>query len=345
MCGIYGFTRNGLKQPEAKARLQRMGQLLQHRGPDSEGAHIDGDIALGHRRLKIIDLKSGDQPMHDWLKRYAIIFNGEIYNFRELRQQFEKQGFCFQTRSDTEAILAAYHFMGKRCVESLQGMFAFALWDKAEKKLLLARDRLGKKPLYYFHQDERLIFASEMKAILAMPDIPREIDFEALNHYLTFGYIPAPLTIFKHIRKLQAAQILTFSNGAVTLEDYWTLPEPENGALKSEEEYLEELEALLASAVDLRMISEVPLGAFLSGGTDSSAIVAMMAKLNQQPVRTFTIDFSEEGFSEVEDARRVATHCGVEHNILKVTTDAVSILPKLVWHFDEPIGDASAIPT
>lgn len=345
MCGIYGFTRNGLKQPQAEALLQRMGRLLQHRGPDGEGAHFDGDIALGHRRLKIIDLESGDQPMHDWLKRYVVIFNGEIYNFRELRRQFEPQGFRFLTRSDTEVILAAYHFMGKRCVESLQGMFAFALWDRVAKKLLLARDRLGKKPLYYFHQGARFVFASEMKAILAMPDIPREIDFEALNHYLTFGYIPAPLTIFKHIRKLQAAQLLTFNDGTVTIADYWTLPEPENGALKSEEEYLEELEALLTSAVDLRLISDVPLGAFLSGGTDSSAIVAMMAKLNQQPVRTFTIDFSEEGFSEVEDARRVASHCRVEHNVLKVAAEAINILPQLVWHFDEPFGDASAIPT
>ncbi|MCL4705764.1 asparagine synthase (glutamine-hydrolyzing) [bacterium] len=345
MCGIYGFTQNGLKQPEAETLLQRMGQMLRHRGPDGEGAHLDDDIALGHRRLKIIDLESGDQPMHDWLGRYVISFNGEIYNFKELRQQFEQRGFRFRTRSDTEAILAAYHFMGKRCVESLQGMFAFALWDKAEKKLLLARDRLGKKPLYYFHQGERLVFASEMKAILSAPNVPREIDFEALNHYLTFGYIPAPLTIFKHIRKLQAAQSLTFFDGTVSFEDYWALPEPENGVLKSEEELVEELEALLASAVDLRLISEVPLGAFLSGGTDSSAIVAMMAKLNQQPVRTFTIDFSEEGFSEVDDARRVASHCGVEYNVLKVSTDAINTLPKLVWHFDEPFGDASAIPT
>ena len=196
MCGIFGFTRIGIRNDDVNAMLDRMSELLVHRGPDGEGSYVDENIALGHRRLSIIDLESGAQPMQDWKKRYTITFNGEIYNFLQLREKFIKEGFRFQTRSDTEVILAAYEKYGERCVEYFQGMFAFALWDKLEKKLFLARDRIGKKPLYYFHDRDRFVFASEIKANLVMENIPRELDMEALNIYLTYGYIPAPMTIY-----------------------------------------------------------------------------------------------------------------------------------------------------
>lgn len=344
MCGIYGFTTVGLKAPQTKALLAHMSQLLQHRGPDGEGEYIDADMALGHRRLSIIDLAGGNQPMQDWRERYLITFNGEIYNFSALQAQFEAMGFQFRTRSDTEAILAAYHFHGERCMEYLQGMFAFALWDREKKQLLLARDRLGKKPLYYFHHGGRFVFASEMKAILAMPGVPREIDLQALNFYLTHGYIPSPWSIFKHIRKVGEAQYLVYQNGRMHEKFYWELPQPEPDRERTQDDYAQELETLLADAVRCRLMSDVPLGAFLSGGVDSSAIVAMMANADPQSIKTFTIDFAEKTFSELDDARRVAEHCRTQHQVLQVKTDAIDLLPKLVWHFDEPFADSSAIP-
>lgn len=322
-----------------------MSALLHHRGPDDRGDYVDESIALGHNRLSIIDLSTGKQPMQDAQERFVITFNGEIYNFPELRSQFTSKGFQFLTRSDTEVILAAYHFYGEHFLQPLQGMFAFALWDRQNKKLFLARDRLGKKPLYYYHHGESFIFASEIKALLSMPEVPREIDMAALNFYLTYSYIPAPWSIFKHIRKVREASGLIYQNGQITEQSYWELPPLEQDQQRTEQDYAEELEALLAEAVRCRMISDVPLGAFLSGGVDSSAIVAMMAKCNGQPVKTFTIAFAEKTFSELEDARRVANHCQTQHHFLDVTTDAVNLLPKLVWHFDEPFADSSAIPT
>lgn len=345
MCGIYGFTQSRYESKASGELLRQMGKLLEHRGPDGDGSFIDDEVALGHRRLKIIDLEGGSQPMQDWQQRYVVTFNGEIYNFQELRAQFEKRGFRFQTRSDTETILAAYHFYGEACVECFQGMFAFGLWDKQSKKLLLARDRLGKKPLYYFRLGKRFVFSSEMKAILALPDVPREIDFEALNQYLTFGYIPAPLTIFKHIRKLKPAQTLILENGELKTKTYWNLPQPESATQHSEQEYVEQLDGLLQEAVRSRLISDVPLGAFLSGGLDSSTIVSTMTRVSNQPVRAFTIDFTVDGFSEVDEAKKFVKHLGVVHTVRQIFPDAVRLLPKLVWHFDEPFGDSSAVPT
>jgi asparagine synthase (glutamine-hydrolysing) len=345
MCGIYGFTKINEDGCQAKALLDHMSALLQHRGPDGDGDYIDADIALGHRRLSIIDLSGGAQPMQDWQERYVISFNGEIYNFPDLKPQFEAMGFQFRTRSDTEAILGAYHYCGERCMECLQGMFAFALWDREKKKLLLARDRLGKKPLYYYHQGKRFAFASEMKAILALPEVPRQIDMQALNFYLTYGYIPAPWSIFKHIRKVGEANYLVYQNGGINEKPYWELPQPEPDRERSENDCAEELEAVLAEAVRCRLLSDVPLGAFLSGGLDSSTIVAMMARVNPHSVKTFTVDFAEKTFSEIDDARRVAEHCRTQHQVLQVSTDAIKLLPKLVWHFDEPFADSSAIPT
>ena len=346
MCGICGFTLSERSPEQAKPLLEKMCGLLNYRGPDDEGMFIDEHIALGHRRLSIIDLSpAGHQPMATDDSRLWITFNGEIYNFLELRKELASRGCRFRTRTDTEVILQAYEVFGEDCVKHLNGMFAFALWDATRKKLLLARDRLGKKPLYYHQQGEKFIFASEMKAILAMPEVPREIDMASMNFYLTGGYIPAPWSIFKHIRKVREASYLVYQNGRICEKPYWELPQPEPDRARTEEEYAQELEALLFDAVRCRLLSDVPLGAFLSGGIDSSAVVAMMAKVNSQPTKTFTIDFSEKTFSEIDDARRVADHCRTQHQVLQVATEAINLLPKLVWHFDEPFADSSAIPT
>ncbi|MBN1559671.1 asparagine synthase (glutamine-hydrolyzing) [candidate division KSB1 bacterium] len=341
MCGIYGFTTAG--KNESRALLDRMGEVLFHRGPDGCGAYIDDHMALGHRRLSIIDLNSGAQPMEDWLGRYVVSFNGEIYNFQELRAQLKSAGFRFRTRSDTEVILAAYAIYGEECVRHFQGMFAFALWDKKERTLMLGRDRVGKKPLYYYHKGDQFVFASEIKAILAMGAIARDWDAEALNEYLTFGYIHAPMTIFKNIRQVGEAHILVYKDNQCQERQYWTLPEPGSDG-QTEEESVANLEILLQKAVDSRLISDVPLGAFLSGGIDSSAVVAMMARSSAH-VNTFTIDFAEKTFSELEDARSVSRHCATNHKILQVSTDSVAVLPQIAWHFDEPFADSSAIPT
>jgi asparagine synthase (glutamine-hydrolysing) len=331
---------------QAKPILEKMCRLLNYRGPDDEGLFIHDHVALGHRRLSIIDLSpAGHQPMATDDGRLRITFNGEIYNFPELRKELESRGCRFRTRTDTEVILKAYEVFGEDGVKYLNGMFAFALWDATRKKLLLARDRLGKKPLYYYHEGEKFVFASEMKAILAMPEVPRELDMAAMNFYLTNGYIPAPWSIFKHIRKLGEASCLVYQNGRIAEKPYWELPQPEPDRARTEEEYAQELEALLFDAVRCRLLSDVPLGAFLSGGIDSSAVVAMMAQANSQPTKTFTIDFAEKTFSEIDDARRVADHCRTQHQVLQVATDAINLLPKLVWHFDEPFADSSAIPT
>lgn len=346
MCGIYGFTKVDKGRREAKEYLGRMRDLLRHRGPDSDGQYVDEAVALGHNRLSIIDLSTGAQPMKDWKNRYVITYNGEVYNFPELRNQFEKQGFRFRTRSDTEVILAAYHFYQEACVKYLQGMFAFAIWDRQAERLFLGRDRLGQKPLYYFHDDKHFVFASEIKAILALPGVPREIDNQAIDFYLTHGYIPAPWSAFRHIRKVREAHYLVFEANRMVEKQYWWLPEPETSPTKSEHRYGEELEDILEDAVRSRLISEVPLGAFLSGGVDSSAIVAMMAKCNGRTSKTFTIDFAEKTFSELKDAQRVAAHCKTDHRVLQVSmAGLVDLVPKLVWQFDEPFADSSAIPT
>jgi asparagine synthase (glutamine-hydrolysing) len=346
MCGICGFTRNGFSRERSHQIVENMCGLMSYRGPDDQGVFVDEEIALGHRRLSIIDLSpAGHQPMTMNDAPFWITFNGEIYNFLTLRKQLESRGARFRTATDTEVILRAYEAFGEDCVRHLNGMFAFGLWDAAKKKLLLARDRLGKKPLYFYHQDDRFIFASEIKAILAVPGVTREIDLEALNLYLNSGFIPAPWSIFKHIRKVREASYLVYQSGTINERSYWDLPDGELEPPRTESHYAEELESLLEDAVRCRLISDVPLGAFLSGGVDSSAIVAMMAKCNSRPVETFTINFKEKTYSELEDARRVANHCRTQHHVLEVATDAVNLLPKLVWHFDEPFADSSAIPT
>ncbi|MDY0093812.1 MAG: asparagine synthase (glutamine-hydrolyzing) [Candidatus Vecturithrix sp.] len=346
MCGIAGYL--DLQHSADQSVIESMTRILHHRGPDGEGYHLDGALALGHRRLSIIDLAGGKQPMSDDSGRYWITFNGEIYNFPLLREQLMKQGHRFATRSDTETILAAYKQYGENCVDHLRGMFAFAIWDSREQTLFLARDRIGKKPLYYHFSGTRFVFASEIKAILQYPGIGRDLDQSALADYLQLQYVPFPKTIFRSIHKLPPGFTLRVTTEAdrlkLTERKYWDLHyEPDYS--RSERDWCELLRDKLAEAVRIRMISEVPLGAFLSGGVDSSAVVAFMAKSQSAPVKTFSIGFKEEDFSETRYARQVAEQFGTEHHEFIVEPDAMEMLPKLAWEFDEPFADSSAVPT
>lgn len=346
MCGIAGYI--DLQRPAEQALIERMTRTMVHRGPDGEGYYLDGPLALGHRRLSIIDLVGGKQPMSDVSGRYWITYNGEIYNFLQLRDQLMQLGHRFATRSDTETILASYIQYGENCVDHLRGMFAFAIWDAVKKCLFLARDRIGKKPLYYHCTGQRLVFASEIKAILQYPGIERALDHSALADYLQLQYVPFPKTIFRSIRKLSPGFALR-----VTVEDdqlkvaerrYWDLRYQPDFS-RSEAQWCEALQDKLAEAVRIRLISEVPLGAFLSGGVDSSAVVACMARAQTAPVKTFSIGFKEEDFSETRYARQVAEQFGTEHHEFVVEPDAMEMLPRLAWAFDEPFADSSAVPT
>jgi asparagine synthase (glutamine-hydrolysing) len=321
-----------------------MTSALLHRGPDADGLYLDGGVGLGHRRLSIIDLAAGQQPMITADKTKVIVFNGEIYNFRTLRELLVKCGHRFATQSDTEVILHAYEAYGERCVEHLRGMFAFAIWDQGKKQLFLARDRVGIKPLYYYWDGSTLLFGSEIKAILCHPLVPRTIDPYALDDYLTYLYIPAPKTIFQSIRKLRPGHTLTVSENGVQEREYWDVVfEPQEGL--SEADYAAGLLEKLQEAVALRLISEVPLGAFLSGGIDSSAVVGIMAGLLDKPVNTASIGFREAGFDELPYARTVARRFQTSAFEATVDAHAANILDALVWHFDEPFADSSMVPT
>jgi asparagine synthase (glutamine-hydrolysing) len=323
-----------------------MTDVLAHRGPDGDGTYVDGAVGLGHRRLAIIDLAAGRQPMASTGGTTWISFNGEIYNFRELRSQLQELGYRFQTSSDTEVILAAYEAWGVECLSRLRGMFAFGIWDLRRRRLFLARDRVGIKPLVYAWDGQRLLFASELKAILQVPGVPRELDWDALRDYFIFHYIPSPRTIFKHIRKLPPAccLLLDLDRGQPEVRRYWDLrfvPQA-NG---SEAKWLEGLRWHLEDAVRSHLVSDVPIGAFLSGGMDSSTVVALMARAAGGPVRTFSIGFDETDFDELAFARAVAQRYGTRHHEFVVKPDALEALPRLAWQFDEPFADASAVPT
>jgi asparagine synthase (glutamine-hydrolysing) len=359
MCGIAGvFYRNGDKLDSDL--LLRMTRSLIHRGPDDEGyflngltstmplrGHIDGgagNVGLGHRRLSIIDLSSGQQPLANEDGTVWVTFNGEIYNFQALVAELEAKGHRFRTRSDTEVIVHAWEEWGEEAAKHFRGMFAFALWDERRQMLWLARDRVGKKPLYYLLDDDRLVFASEIKAILEMPGVSRDLDVTALSDYLSLLYIPAPKTIFRSIRKLPAAHQLVVSRDRVRLTPYWDLSFHDRHRVP-EGRMIEELLGLLEEATRLRMISEVPLGAFLSGGVDSSAVVATMAKASQKPVLTNSISFSVAKYDEIEYARQVAKLYRTDHHEFHVTPEAIPVIETLAWHYDEPFGDSSAVPT
>jgi asparagine synthase (glutamine-hydrolysing) len=345
MCGIAGYaSRTGA--PVDAGTLQRMTRVLAHRGPDGEGTVCRGAVGLGHRRLAIIDLTTGAQPMANSAATVWITFNGEIYNFRELRTELEARGFTFRTTSDTEAILHGYEAYGVDIVRRLRGMFAFAIWDERTRELLLARDRVGIKPLVYSWNGERFLFASELKALLEVPDVARDLDWDALRDYLVYQYVPSPRTIFRSIRKLPPASILILSvdGGEPRVERYWDVRFAPDHTV-TEGEWIERLDHALADAVQSHMVSDVPVGAFLSGGIDSSTVVAYMARGSTTPIKTFSIGFDEQEFDELTYARRVAQRYGTEHYELVVKPDAIDVIPKLAWQFDEPFADSSAIPT
>ena len=344
MCGICGIANgSNIKQPIDPASLRQMCATIRHRGPDDEYVWTDGVVGLGQRRLAIIDPSlAGRQPMSNETGTIWLTFNGEIYNFLEWRKILKDKGHLFRSQTDTETIIHLYEEKGLEALEHLRGMFAFALWDSEQRQLFLARDRLGQKPLYYGIFNNRLYFASEIKAILALPEIPRRINWRGIDHYLTYHYVPGDLTAFEGIYKLLPAHYLLWKDGNVTIKRYWHLdflPKLNLPEAKAQEQLL----ALLEEAVKYRLISDVPLGAFLSGGVDSSTVVALMSQFSS--VRTFSVGFPEEGMSELPFARQVARRFNTEHQEFIVEAKALEVLPHLVWHYDEPFADASAIPT
>lgn len=343
MCGICGISHSDDQIPE-KSLLQKMTQAIVHRGPDSDGFYTSAGIGLGMRRLAIIDVAGGDQPIPNEDESLWLIFNGESHNFPDLYSDLIRRGHEFRTRTDSECILHLYEEYGDECVQYLRGQAAFALWDKKKQKLLLARDRMGKKPLYYTIQNNTIYFASELSALLAALPHKPETNLEAIDLYLSLQYIPDPLTAYQGVYKLPPAHRLIWQNGKTKLEKYWDYTyQPKHTA--SEAELIEELRALLKESVKMRLISEVPLGAHLSGGIDSSIIVALMAELSDAPVKTFSVGFEEEKFSELEHARTIAQKYSTDHHefILKYG-DIPSTLEKITCHFGEPFADASAIP-
>ncbi|MGE0681333.1 MAG: asparagine synthase (glutamine-hydrolyzing) [Candidatus Binatia bacterium] len=345
MCGIVGKLNFDRTRPVGPRLISAMCSTITHRGPDEEGVYTDGPVGLGMRRLSIIDLAGGHQPVSNEDGTVWVVFNGEIYNYLELRPLLEAKGHQFASNSDTEVIVHLYEEFGEDFVKHLRGMFAIALWDKKQEILILARDRLGKKPLYYAEHEGRLLFGSELKALL-VDGLSREIDSQALHEFLSYNYIPGPRTIFKRANKLQPGHYLVVSHGRLTIKPYWSLEsslEPDGGT-KPVALYLEQLTELLREAVRYRLISDVPLGVFLSGGIDSSTIVAIMREVTSSPIKTFSIGFEDESFNELPYARAVAEHFETEHYELTVKPDALDLLPKLVRSFDEPFADSSAIP-
>lgn len=346
MCGIAGRVNFRSGAPVEAAQIASMCALIGHRGPDGQGVHCDGAVGFGHRRLAIIDLSpSGRQPMLTDDGDVVITFNGEIYNFQPLRHELEQRGHRFRSHSDTEVILAAYREYGDACVERLAGMFAFAVWDAPRRRLLIARDRLGKKPLHYRLDRDGVAFASEPKAFLADPGFVPAVNLQAVADYLNFQYVPAPLSAFTGVEKLPPAHTLVIENGNVTIRRYWRLSfAPQRPAL-SDDQAEDELGEHMQRAVRRRLISDVPLGAFLSGGIDSGLIVSYMAECLDSPVRTFSIGFPEEEFNELPAARLVAEKYGTRHEQFVVRPRAAELLPQIVWHYGEPYADSSALPT
>jgi asparagine synthase (glutamine-hydrolysing) len=343
MCGIAGQISLRADQSVDVDAVRAMTRALAHRGPDGEGEYIApaGRAAFGHRRLSIIDLVTGDQPIFNEDRTIAIVFNGEIYNFASLRAQLERAGHRFTTRSDTEVIVHLYEERGADCVRELRGFFAFLLWDERRERLLAARDPIGKKPLYYVEQGGRLSLSSEITALYRLPAFPRRLDPAALDVYLMHDYIPSPATVFDGVRKLPAAHRLVVERGVVSLDRYWSPPRAD-AHLATEGE--DRLVRTLEDAVRHRLVADVPVGCFLSGGVDSSVVVALMSRLSSTRVRTFSIGFDRAAYTELPHARRVADLFKTDHHEFVVEPDAASALPDLVVHFGEPFGDASALP-
>ncbi len=348
MCGICGVVSLDVEKPVEEGVVVSMCRMMIHRGPDDDGYFIEGGVGLGMRRLSIIDLAGGRQPIHNEDESLWIVFNGEIYNFPEMKTFLEKLGHRFYTRSDTEVIVHAYEEFGEECVKHLNGMFAFAIWDKKHRKLFVARDRTGIKPLHYTLAKGQLIFGSELKAILVHPDVERRIDLVALNEYLSFEYVPTPRTIFKNIKKLPPGHTLTFSERGLSLQEYWNISfaRSESRPPVNPAEYEARLRECLKESVKKEMISDVPIGVLLSGGIDSSAVAAMMSQLSPGKVKSFSIGFADASFDESSHARLVAEHLGTEHHELILTPEIMlDLVPCLPDFLDEPLGDSSIIPT
>lgn len=355
MCGITGAIWTDPATALDEATLARMTALVAHRGPDDcgeyrseyrleTGGHPQPGVAFGHRRLSIIDVAGSRQPLANEDGSIWLVFNGEIYNFRELRRRLEGSGHRFRTQGDVETIVHLYEDEGVEFAKYLWGMFAIAIWDAPRRRLVLARDRLGKKPLVYRAERDRVLFASELKCLLAVPGVPREIDPGAIDEFLTYQYVPHPNTIFRGIRKLPPAHYAVWQDGRLEVSSYWQ-PDFAREEHRPVGEWVEELRSRLTDAVRLRLQSDVPLGAFLSGGVDSSLVVGLMSKLGANPVRTFSIGFGEPEYDETRYAREVAAQFGTEHHELRVEPKIVELLPKLAWHYDEPMADSSAVPT
>ena len=345
MCGIAGILYKGNKGVSIDL-LKKMTDTLVHRGPDDEGFYINKDrsLGLGFRRLSIIDLNTGHQPISNEDGTIWVILNGEIYNFLELREELEKKGHKFSTKTDTEALVHLYEEKGVDSLQYLRGMFAFCIWDERKKKLFLARDRVGKKPLVYVENSEGIIFASEIKALLQHPGIASGVDYKSMDHYLTYGYSFPGRTMFSNIKKLLPANYLVCDENGIKIEKYWSL-DYSNKLKLHESEYGNLIFDSLKEATKLRMISDVPLGALLSGGVDSSAVVALMSELSDKPVKTFSIGFDEKNYNELDYARIIAKRFNTEHHEFIVKPDVLAILPKLIWHYNEPFGDSSCMPT
>jgi asparagine synthase (glutamine-hydrolysing) len=344
MCGICGKICFNSEKTVKRALIERMTEVLEHRGPDAAGCYVKGPVGLGHRRLRIIDLAGGRQPMFNESKTLAIVFNGEIYNFKALRKQLQEYGHTFKTQSDTEVLLHGFEQWDMDLVQRLRGMFAFAIWDERSKRLFLARDRIGIKPLYYYWDSGRFLFASEIKSFLQDPSVERKIDVCALDDYLTYLYVPGPRSIFAGIRKLQPGHMLTAAKDGIRIIKYWDLNFAATTGL-NEAECADGLLEKLRESVSSHLISDVPLGAFLSGGIDSSAVVGLMAGLTDCPVNTASIGFKEASFNELPYAREVARKFNTHAYERVVEARAAQILDRLIWHFDEPFADSSMIPT
>jgi len=343
MCGIAGKVSDSA--PVDVELLERMCSMIEHRGPDSRGVYLDGGVGLGIQRLRVIDLQTGDQPIFNEDSSVVVVMNGEIYNYKELRSQLSSRGHRFSTASDTETVAHLYEEHGDDCVDHLRGMFAFALWDSRRRRLLLARDRLGKKPLFYAVSNGTLWFGSETRAILQDPEVQRGVNFDAIDAYLHFQYVPHPLSAFEALRKLPPAHTLVWEEGRVKLTRYWRLSYSTRSDARSETEAHVMIREKLLESTRLRLRSDVPLGAFLSGGVDSSAVVAAMAMQSAEPVKTFSIGFDVDTYDETRYAREVATLYGTDHHELRVEPRAMQVLPRLVWHYGEPFADSSAIPS
>ena len=343
MCGIAGLLYLDGEKPAPRQQIASMCAALYHRGPDDEGIYLDGNFGMGIRRLAIIDLLTGHAPLSNEDGTVWVVQNGEIYNFPELRQQLEQRGHRFRSNCDTEVIAHLYEEEGPACVRSLRGMYALALWDEKQQTLLLARDRLGIKPLYYSCDGERLLFGSELRALLAAGLEP-QLDLQALHDYLSLSYIPAPLSIIRGVRKLLPGHLMLCQNGQIRVERYWQVPPPTESPQREDGELVGEIDRLLRESVRAHLLSDVPLGVFLSGGVDSSSVVALMREVTGSRIKTFSVGFPEKSFNELEQARLVARRFDTEHHELMMSPKAAEVVPQLAHFFDEPFGDSSALP-